>query len=215
MSSSPRGSQESAEPIGNASLSVDGQSDHVTSRASDEELDASSSGIIHSYATVPTQTIQFANGYESEETDEDSSEDTPPLARMVRVRRNRLVLDALLGILERNEQRMLQYVMDQSYNESLRMPTIDMDRRLDVPSVEYRTRSADCDMCMICQTAFQPGDLTPKLECSHCLHTACLDEWVKRNPVCPFCQIPIPTTEEPPLKRRRSSASLSDKDEAC
>ena len=52
--------------------------------------------------------------------------------------------------------------------------------------------------CAICLNQFQDGDKVAPLHCSikHVFHTACIQEWLKRSPVCPLCKAQIDPTEQ-------------------
>ena len=150
------------------------------------------------YVTSPTQRLEL------EESDGEDEEYNPvsalgaapafTVSRLVRARRNRIVLDALLDLLQRNEERMLQFVMDQSYHDSLQPRAPDMHRCLDVEKTLYANTESSCDACMICQESFQDEDQVALLECVHVLHFTCLEQWIKRKSVCPFCEADIPYT---------------------
>lgn len=46
--------------------------------------------------------------------------------------------------------------------------------------------------CPICKETYKTNDKICKNSCSHEFHFSCLEEWIKQNPSCPFCQTEIP-----------------------
>lgn len=137
----------------------------------------------------------------------DESEDEETLAETQRLRsrrRNRILLEGLLGIMEESEERMVRYVLDQSYRESTVPNTLDMERKLDISTVKYSDSEKRFESCQICQEDFLDEDVLGTIECDHYFHNACLQEWGKRKPTCPFCEQDLPVAAElPPNKRQR------------
>ena len=147
--------------------------------------------------------------FASLETENDNSESEPlsefqevSLNRIIRARRNRMILDALLQIIEHNERSILDHVIDQSYHESLVISTTNMNRNIHSTTRSYGSLTTSDTACMICQENFADSDEIPTLSCGHVFHNNCLNEWVKRNPVCPFCQVAIPTCEQSTGRKR-------------
>lgn len=133
---------------------------------------------------------------EDSDDDEYSSNYSFGVSRLIRAERNRLVLDTLLDLLQQNEERMIRFVMDQSYYDSLQQTSMNMQRKLAVDTKVYEHIEDQSEACMICQESFQKGDLLADLQCGHDLHFACLEEWIKRKDVCPFCEVQIATHAE-------------------
>lgn len=48
--------------------------------------------------------------------------------------------------------------------------------------------SIDNGDCRVCLTDFTPGEKLRTLPCLHIYHVDCIDEWLKRNAVCPVCR---------------------------
>lgn len=48
--------------------------------------------------------------------------------------------------------------------------------------------SNDSGDCRVCLTDFTPGEKLRTLPCLHIYHVDCIDEWLKRNAVCPVCR---------------------------
>ncbi|CAI5460815.1 unnamed protein product [Closterium sp. Yama58-4] len=51
-----------------------------------------------------------------------------------------------------------------------------------------RTESGEEDPCTICFDGFKSGDQLRILPCQHRFHTACIDEWLMKKPLCPLCK---------------------------
>ncbi|CAI5477606.1 unnamed protein product [Closterium sp. Yama58-4] len=51
-----------------------------------------------------------------------------------------------------------------------------------------RTESGEEDPCTICFDGFKKGDQLRVLPCQHRFHTACIDEWLMKKPLCPLCK---------------------------
>lgn len=47
-------------------------------------------------------------------------------------------------------------------------------------------------MCAICLGELEVEDMVKEMQCGHCFHTPCLDEWLRRQFVCPLCKrVPV------------------------
>ena len=44
------------------------------------------------------------------------------------------------------------------------------------------------ECCPICYVDYEYGEELKVLGCSHAYHTACVKEWLKKNPLCPVCK---------------------------
>ncbi|XP_052789448.1 uncharacterized protein LOC128223960 isoform X2 [Mya arenaria] len=44
--------------------------------------------------------------------------------------------------------------------------------------------------CLVCMEEFQAGERLKTLPCCHLYHVDCIDEWLRRNAVCPICRQP-------------------------
>ena len=49
------------------------------------------------------------------------------------------------------------------------------------------------DECVICMMEYKPNDETIQLPCDprHFFHSACIENWLKKNNSCPMCKAPI------------------------
>jgi len=43
------------------------------------------------------------------------------------------------------------------------------------------------ELCAVCLSALVDGEKVRRLQCRHCFHQPCLDEWLVRRAVCPLC----------------------------
>jgi len=45
--------------------------------------------------------------------------------------------------------------------------------------------------CRVCLSEFEANETLRTLPCLHRFHKHCIDEWIKRNAVCPVCRVPL------------------------
>jgi len=63
-----------------------------------------------------------------------------------------------------------------------------------LPRRTYGNDSADNGVrfaqsaCVVCLEDFALGEQLPELACGHCLHEACLEQWLSHRRICPVCQ---------------------------
>lgn len=43
------------------------------------------------------------------------------------------------------------------------------------------------EMCVICQSEYEPGEKYKKLKCGHSFHSECIDVWLAKSAHCPIC----------------------------
>ncbi len=147
--------------------------------------------VLPPYSTVPTVSLHPGDAQSSSD---DFTDPSFSMEREFRARRNRQILDALLDILQQNEENMLRFILDQSYQEHLEQSNEVTNRTLNVIKREFNKELDSEYGCMICQENFEEGDELAELACQHKFHYNCLDEWIKRRTVCPFCEADIPTS---------------------
>lgn len=65
--------------------------------------------------------------------------------------------------------------------------------RVKFDSNVFKTQEA----CLICLINFNEDSLVTPLPCDirHYFHTACIEQWLMENPMCPLCRSPV-TAEE-------------------
>jgi hypothetical protein len=91
------------------------------------------------------------------------------------------------------ENQILNQVLQESFEEEQERQLIDMARELDIKKIKL----SDCDAgkyveCRICLCDYNPDDKLGILPCGHDFHFSCIQEWGKRKPNCPYCDIEIP-----------------------
>jgi len=42
--------------------------------------------------------------------------------------------------------------------------------------------------CLICQCQYEDDEVLRKLPCNHCFHAECVDHWLLKKDVCPYCR---------------------------
>ncbi len=91
------------------------------------------------------------------------------------------------------ENQILNQVLQESFEEEQERQLIDMARELNIQKVKL----SDCEKdkyteCRICLCDYNSEDYIGILPCGHDFHFACIQEWGKRKPNCPYCDIEIP-----------------------
>lgn len=93
------------------------------------------------------------------------------------------------------ENQILNQVLQQSFEEEQEKQLIDMARELDINKVKL----SDCEKkycdCRICLCDYEENDEIGILPCKHAFHFTCIQEWGKRKPNCPYCDVEIPVVK--------------------
>ncbi|GKU90877.1 hypothetical protein SLEP1_g4821 [Rubroshorea leprosula] len=66
-----------------------------------------------------------------------------------------------------------------------------------LPSVNYKagtSQNGSNDSCVICRLDYEDGDTLTMLACNHSYHLECINNWLKRNKVCPLCNTEVSTS---------------------
>jgi Ring finger domain len=42
--------------------------------------------------------------------------------------------------------------------------------------------------CLVCQFAYEKGDVLRRLPCGHCFHKDCIDQWLQTKDICAYCR---------------------------
>ena len=50
--------------------------------------------------------------------------------------------------------------------------------------------------CLICQCPYEEGEILTHLPCNHVFHKECVEEWLTKKDVCPYCRVCIQEEEE-------------------
>ena len=57
-----------------------------------------------------------------------------------------------------------------------------------IPIIYFKkSYSKDNNKCIICQDDFRENEKVKKLSCEHLYHINCIDQWLKKEKKCPFC----------------------------
>lgn len=46
-------------------------------------------------------------------------------------------------------------------------------------------------MCNICKDDFLENEIIKMIPCTHRYHKECIEEWLRRNSVCPMCRFKV------------------------
>ena len=44
------------------------------------------------------------------------------------------------------------------------------------------------EICVICLDDFKENESISELECKHSYHSQCINEWIVKMPICPYCK---------------------------
>jgi len=171
-----------------------------------------------------TQTSEEAatGNLEPSEESEDESNEEPPLLQMrrnrnsivrainrTRNRRRGMFFQQFMNhLMDNADEQILQQVMHESFVEDQEKRLIDQARELDIQKVKYDPSNKEldkCTSCRICFSEYEKDEEIGILPCKHFFHHSCIQEWGKRRPVCPFCDIDIPTVNEQASKKQKTS----------
>ena len=154
-----------------------------------------------------------------DESEEEESED-PPIFQMrrnsivrainrTRNRRRGMFFQQFMNhLMDNADEQILQQVMHESFVEDQEKRLIDQARELDIQTAKYDPANKDfdkCTSCRICFSDYKKDEEVGILPCKHFFHYSCIQEWGKRRPVCPFCDIDIPTVNEQAAKKQKTS----------
>jgi len=129
-----------------------------------------------------------------------------------RVARNRRIMNAFFNSIredEDTEDDMVRHVMRESFDEDQQKRTVDASRELDIHTCDYDKDSDELSKYSTCRICFE--DYVEKeeigiLQCKHFFHNECIQEWGKRKPNCPYCDIEIPiVSNEPSCKKQKTN----------
>ena len=155
-----------------------------------------------------------------DESEEEELDEEPPVFQMrrnsivrainrTRNRRRGMFFQQFMNhLMDNADDQILQQVMHESFVEDQEKRLIDQARELDIQMVKYDPTNKDfdkCTSCRICFSDYKKGEEVGILPCKHFFHYSCIQEWGKRRPVCPFCDIDIPTVNEQAAKKQKTS----------
>jgi hypothetical protein len=129
-----------------------------------------------------------------------------------RVSRNRRIMHVFFNSIrdeEEMEEEMIRHVMRESFDEDQKKRTVDTTRELDIHTCEYDKDSPELSnhsTCRICFEDYVEKEEIGILQCKHFFHNECIQEWGKRKPNCPYCDIEIPVvSNEPSCKKQKTN----------
>jgi len=65
---------------------------------------------------------------------------------------------------------------------------LNKDKINKIPIVNFKKNYyKDNNKCVICQEDFRDFEKVKKLGCEHLFHINCIDQWLKKDKKCPFC----------------------------
>ena len=75
-------------------------------------------------------------------------------------------------------------IVAQSVIDQLPIETYNAERvQTDADDSEFK--------CLICQHEYNCNDELRRLPCGHCFHVECVDQWLSRTDLCPYCRTSI------------------------
>ena len=114
------------------------------------------------------------------------------------LQRREVVMNYLMSMLMGLRQREENYpnVDNMSYEELLaleeRMGNVSKGlnkEQIDkLPKEKFIKNKFIDDKCIICQYEFKNYEKLIVLQCKHCFHPDCIEEWLKNQKVCPYCK---------------------------
>ena len=129
-----------------------------------------------------------------------------------RVSRNHRIMNEFFNSIREDEDaedEMIRHVMRESFDEDQQKRHIDVARELDIHTCEYDKDSdelANHGTCRICFEDYVEKEEIGILQCKHFFHNECIQEWGKRKPACPYCDIEIPVvSNEPSCKKQKTN----------
>jgi len=60
-----------------------------------------------------------------------------------------------------------------------------------VVGIDSEGSEKDSTSCVICMTDFKAGEKVRRLACMHLFHVDCIDHWLTRQRVCPYCRVDV------------------------
>jgi hypothetical protein len=120
-----------------------------------------------------------------------------PIRNTQRRRRINVRLQNLFNLVYQQdlENQILNQVLQESFEEEQERQLIDMARELDISKIKKsECKDEQCD-CRICLCDYEETDELGILPCKHSFHYLCIQEWGKRKPNCPYCDVEIPVVK--------------------
>ncbi len=96
------------------------------------------------------------------------------------------------------EEQIVRQVMRDSFAEDQEKRLIDVARELNIEKEKFdpnKESHKEFCSCRVCLEDYKEGEELGMLPCKHFFHFNCIQEWGKRKPNCPYCDVEIPTVE--------------------
>ena len=94
------------------------------------------------------------------------------------------------------EEQIVRQVMRDSFAEDQEKRLIDVARELNIEKEKFdpnKESHKEFCSCRVCLEEYKEGGELGILPCKHFFHYNCIQEWGKRKPNCPYCDVEIPT----------------------
>ena len=96
------------------------------------------------------------------------------------------------------EEQIVRQVMRDSFAEDQEKRLIDVARELNIEKEKFdpnKESHKEFCSCRVCLEDYKEDEELGMLPCKHFFHYNCIQEWGKRKPNCPYCDVEIPTVE--------------------
>jgi hypothetical protein len=96
------------------------------------------------------------------------------------------------------EEQIVRQVMRDSFAEDQEKRLIDVARELNIEKEKFdpnKESHKEFCSCRVCLEEYKEGGELGILPCKHFFHYNCIQEWGKRKPNCPYCDVEIPTVD--------------------
>ena len=93
------------------------------------------------------------------------------------------------------EDQIIEQVLQESFNDEQENRSFNKFRVLNIKKKNFDSKDdkmKEFSSCRICFNDYSENEEISELPCKHFFHNECIQEWGKRNPVCPFCEVEIP-----------------------
>ena len=113
-------------------------------------------------------------------------------------RRNADFLRFFGHLMEDVEDQIVRQVMRESFAEDQEKRLIDIARKLSIEKETFdpnKESHKEFCSCRVCLEDYKEDEELGILPCKHFFHYNCVQEWGKRKPNCPYCNVEIPTVK--------------------
>ena len=121
-------------------------------------------------------------------------------------RRNADFLRFFGHLMEDVEDQIVRQVMRESFAEDQEKRLIDIARKLSIEKEKFdpnKELHKEFCSCRVCLEDYKEGEELGVLPCNHFFHYNCVQEWGKRKPNCPYCNVEIPTVQLDPESNKK------------